>query len=73
MEKYKLHNDVKVFGTQVRRLPPGIKEAFDSLIKILPDGLNRSYYGIGEFDKAGSILYYTSAQETFDGEAEKTS
>ena len=33
MEIYNLPNDVKVFGFQVTNFPPGIGEAFESLLK----------------------------------------
>lgn len=70
MEKYNLKNDVKVFGFQVKSFPNGIGEAFDKLIKILPQGDERPYYGISECTN-GNIFYLAAALETFDGEGKK--
>ena len=70
MEKFNLQNDVKVFGIQVKTFPNGVGEAFESLIKMLPGGDQRSYYGIAEF-KNGSMHYYATAEETFPGEGKK--
>jgi len=70
MDKFHLQNDVKVFGVQVKTFPSGVAEAFESLIKMLPKGDQRSYYGIAEF-KHGSMHYYATAGETFPGEGRK--
>jgi hypothetical protein len=70
MEKFNLQNDVKIFGVQVKTFPSGVGEAFESLIKMLPKGDQRSYYGIAEF-KNGSMHYYATSEETFPGEGEK--
>ena len=70
MEKYILPDDVKVFGIQVKSFPDGIGEAFDSLVKILPGGFNRSYYGIS-YMKDGAMVYIAAAEEKDKGEAQK--
>ena len=70
MEKYILENDLKVFGTQVETFPNGIGEAFGALIAMLPEAKERSYYGISQFANNGTILYYATAEETYNGEAE---
>lgn len=70
MEKYHITQNLKVFGTQVKTFPEGIGEAFHNLIEMLPDGKNRSYYGISEFNN-GRMVYYAAAEETFTGEAKK--
>ncbi len=70
MEKYNLKDDVKVFGTTVKTFPAGVGEAFDSLVKMIPGGFNRPYYGIAEMN-GSKMNYYATALETFDGEAEK--
>jgi len=70
MKKYNLPQDVKVFGTQVKTFPNGIGEAFDGLIKILPPGDKRAYYGISECTNEG-ITYNAAAAETYNGEAGK--
>ena len=71
METFNLKRDIKVFGLQVIRFPQGVSEAFDELVHIVPEGLNRSYYGISKMDSNGSILYYAAVEETVDGEGKK--
>ena len=70
MERYTLRNDVKVFGVEVKTFPNGIGETFDSLVKMLPGGFDRSFYGIS-FMKDGVMTYVAAAEEKFNGEAEK--
>jgi predicted transcriptional regulator YdeE len=71
MEKINLNQEIKVFGIQVKTFPAGIGEAFEGLIKMIPGGFNRSYYGISYMDPNGAIIYYATAAETTEGEAEK--
>ena len=70
MEKYILTDDLRVFGVQVESFPNGIGEAFDSLIKMLPGGFNRSFYGIS-YMKDGAMVYIAAAEEKDKGEAQK--
>jgi len=69
MEKVTLPHDLKVFGVHVNTFPNGIGDAFDALIKRIPDGERRSYYGISDMSDDGRILYYAAAEEKFEGEA----
>ena len=69
MEKYNLTNDVKLFGLQVKTFPSGVAEMFHELIKKTGDE-SRAYYGISEFND-GKMVYYATAEEKFEGEAEK--
>jgi predicted transcriptional regulator YdeE len=71
MEKYTLQNDLKVFGVQVKTFPLGIGDAFDALVKMLPGGFVRSFYGISYMTKDGAMIYIAAAKEEQDGEAEK--
>ena len=71
MEIYNLQHDVKVFGFQVKSFPGGIGEAFESLIKRIPGGFERPYYGISYMDKGGQMIYIAAALEKYDGEGEK--
>ena len=71
MEKYYLNNDLKVFGTQVKTFPEGIGAAFEALIKMLPDGPERQYYGISYMTKDGEIIYKATVLEKYEGEAKK--
>jgi hypothetical protein len=71
METYNLKNDLKVFGKEVKTFPLGISEAFSALMNMIPDGSQRSYYGISHMDATGKILYKATVEEKYEGEAEK--
>jgi predicted transcriptional regulator YdeE len=71
MELYNLQNDLKVFGRQVKTFPVGIKEAFEELIKAVPDGMERSHYGLSHMTADGKIIYIAASLEKHEGEAEK--
>jgi len=71
MEKYNLPGDIKVFGMQVKTFPEGIGEAFETLVNIISNGYDRSYYGISYMTKEGVIIYIAAAEEKYEGEAEK--
>jgi hypothetical protein len=70
MEKYRVRNDITVFGFEVKTFPNGIGEAFDSLVKKLPGGFNRDYYGIS-YREEKRMVYLATALEKEKGEAEK--
>jgi len=72
MKTVSLPNDIKVFGMQVKTFPLGISEAFDKLVKMIPGGFNRSFYGISYMEE-GKMIYYAAAEELDPGEAEKYS
>lgn len=71
MEKYTLQTNLKIFGVQVKTFPNGIGEAFDALVKMLPGGFDRSYYGISYMSNDGAMVYIAAAVEKEEGEAEK--
>ncbi|AYB34070.1 hypothetical protein [Chryseolinea soli] len=68
MQKIVLPKDLHLFGNRVHTFPVGIKESFDALIAMLPEGLERPYYGVSWME-AGVVIYYTMAAEKFSGEA----
>jgi hypothetical protein len=70
MEPYTITNDITVFGIEVPQFPSGIDEVFDKLVKKLPGGFNRSFYGVCEM-KNGVYVYKAAAEEIIAGEAEK--
>ena len=67
MEKFVLPKDLHLFGNRVHTFPIGIKESFDALIGMLPEGLERPYYGVSWMED-GEVIYYTMAAEKFPGE-----
>src|SRR5688500_4052974 len=69
MEKTFLPKAIKVFGKPVTSFPHGIGEVFDELVKMIPAGDPRPFYGIGECTSQG-MVYKAAALETFKGEAE---
>ena len=71
MDTYEINKDIPVFGFQVKTFPEGIGEAFDSLIAMVPEGLNRSYYGIAYMTLKNEVVYIAAVEEKNKGEAEK--
>jgi hypothetical protein len=72
IETMVITNDITVFGKEVTSFPNGIGDSFDHLIKSLPDGETRSYYGIS-FMKGDKMIYFAMAEEKFRGEAKQYS
>ena len=70
MKKIIIQNGTPVFGLEVKTFPLGIGETFEKLVKMLPGGFDRSFYGIS-YMKNGKMIYYAAAEEKNDGEAEK--
>jgi len=68
METFVLQTDIPVFGFQVNEFPAGIPAAFDSLMKMIPDGYDRSYFGISYFSD-NTVIYFVAVSEGFEGEA----
>ena len=71
METYDLKKDLKVFGKEVKTFPQAVKEAFSSLLNMIPDGFKRSYYGLSYMDDKGKMVYIATAEEKDEEEAEK--
>lgn len=71
MEKYRIPEDIKTFGIQVKTFPNGIGETFDKLSKELEKSTNRAWYGISWMDGKGKVVYYANSAELFPGEAER--
>jgi predicted transcriptional regulator YdeE len=71
METFHLKNDIAAIGFQVKTFPQGIGEAFDSLYKTLPEGPERTYYGISWMTPDRAIVYNVAATEKSDSEAVK--
>lgn len=71
MEILSIASDIKVFGTLVTAFPIGIGDAFNRLIKTVPDGRQRACYGISSMNEQGEVLYFAAIAEQVPGEAEK--
>jgi hypothetical protein len=71
MKKYQLKDDINVFGFEVKTFPNGIGDAFESLVKMVPEGLGRDFYGISFHDSENRMVYLATAREKHHGEAEK--
>lgn len=70
MKVIRLEKARKVFGLQVKTFPEKVGEAFDILSKQIPNGLERSYYGISWIEGT-TIVYYAAAEQKEEGEAAK--
>jgi hypothetical protein len=71
MEKNTLKEDVKVLCRRVTTFRLGIKEAFNSMIDLLPGGRERAFYGISYLNESGEIVYKVALSQSAEGEAEK--
>ena len=71
METYILKHDIEAFGFKVKTFPNGIGDAFDKLIAMVPEGLNRSYYGISYMTPDNKVVYIAAVEEKNKGEAER--
>jgi predicted transcriptional regulator YdeE len=71
MKTYHLDQNVNVLCVKAKSFPEGIKEAFDTLQKLLPDSEGRVFYGISHGAPNGGIVYKAAVKESFEGEAEK--
>ncbi|MEO8764792.1 MAG: hypothetical protein ABI416_10915 [Ginsengibacter sp.] len=73
MEIYSLRRDVTVFGFRVKDFPAGIGAAYDLLVQNVAGGFDRPYFGIAYTAKDGTRVYKATAQEKYEGEAQKYS
>jgi hypothetical protein len=64
----RIETDRKVFGFQVKTFPEKVSEAFDELMQKIPQGNQRSYYGISWME-GDVICYYAAAEQKSEGEA----
>lgn len=71
IEKYVLENDIKVFYIKAKSFPDGVLEAHQKLHSLISENKKRNYYGLSKPVENGKIVYKASAEELFDGEAEK--
>ncbi len=51
IQDYTLINTIHVLGVPVTTFPHGIGDVFESLMRLLPDGSKRSYYGISKMEE----------------------
>jgi predicted transcriptional regulator YdeE len=63
-----LKTDIKVFGVTVTEFPQGIPAAFDAIVKSLPGGFDRSFYGLASME-GNRMTYVAAAEEKIEGEA----
>ena len=68
IEQTVLPHDLQMFGNSVPNFPDGVKQGFDGLVAMLPEGLARSYYGLSWME-GDAIIYYTMAAEQYPHEA----
>jgi len=62
---------MKIFCVTAKSFPYEIKQAFGSLINLLPSIENRTFFGIAYQNEQGEMIYKAAVLESFDGEAEK--
>lgn len=69
MELINVKDDLHLFGIQVTTFPMGIKEAFDKIIAMVPDGMQRVHYGIS-YMEGDKVIYHAACEEKYEGEAD---
>ena len=70
MKTIRIDKPLKIFGLQVTTFPEKVGDAFDILSKQIPNGLERSYYGISWIE-GSQIVYYACTEQNQEGEAVK--
>ncbi|MEP6735707.1 MAG: hypothetical protein ABJA70_09325 [Chryseolinea sp.] len=69
MEKVKIKQNINTWGWTVTTFPNGISDSFDKLLAMVPDGIERTFYGIS-YMEGGKIVYNATIEERYAGEAE---
>ena len=62
---------MKIFCVTAKSFPYGIKQAFGSLISLLPSVEDRIFFGISYQSTEGEMIYKAAVLQSFEGEAEK--
>jgi hypothetical protein len=70
MEIFTLNKELYLYGKQVPTFPNGIKEAFDELIALVPDGMQRSHFGLSYMEHE-KVIYHAASEEKYPGEGKK--
>jgi len=70
MKEYTISKDINAIGTPVKTFPLGIDQAFQDLVKKIPGGFSRPYYGIGDCID-GKMTYIAAAMEKTEGEGKQ--
>ena len=70
MKEYIIPKDITAIGKVVNTFPLGIDDAFQSLVKIIPGGFSRPYYGIARVID-GKMSYIAAAMEHKEGEGKQ--
>lgn len=71
MKEYTFTEDVALIAVTARSFPEGIGEAFNTLMRMLPDSQERVFFGISYPDQEGGLLYKAAVSQAFDGECEQ--
>src|SRR5687767_3063413 len=71
METYHLEKDIHVFCKAATSFPDGVKEAHESLHRLVNFSTERKYFGLSWMDKNGNIIYKAAAEELTPGELSK--
>lgn len=70
MQTLRIQDDINVFGFEVKSFPNGVGEAFDKLVQMVPEGINRAYYGVSYMDDQGKVVYIAAVEEKNDDKPE---
>ena len=71
MNVLELKNDIRVFCVPAKSFPNEIKDAFGTLINMLPTIEGRTFFGISYQGKNSKMIYNAAVLESFEGEGKK--
>ncbi|HKZ66957.1 MAG TPA: hypothetical protein VJ111_11395 [Chitinophagaceae bacterium] len=71
MKTYHLDRDIHVFCKTATSFPDGVKEAHESLHRLVSFSAKRKYFGLSWMNKEGDIVYKAAAEELTPGELSK--
>jgi hypothetical protein len=71
MKEYTFTEDVALIAVTAQSFPEGIGEAFNTLMRMLPDSQERVFFGISYPNKERGLIYKAAVSQAFDGESEQ--
>ena len=71
MKIFTIEKEMNIFCVRAKSFPYEIKQAFSTLVSLLPTPEGRTFFGIAYQDEEGMMVYKAAVLESFKGEAEK--
>lgn len=71
MKEYTFTEDVALIAVTAQSFPEGIGEAFNTLMRMLPNSQVRVFFGISYPGQEGGMIYKAAVSQAFDEESEQ--